>query len=87
MCEYAGDKQFHSLVSDEQFSVVADKIVDATYMKVTVPSMREPAYEVSHGATWLPHNALTRVAVQYYRYMIVGAGILAKSPDWLPSKT
>ena len=74
MCEYAGDKQFHSLVSDEQFSVIADKIVDATYMKVTVPSMREPAYEVAQGATCLPPNALPRVAGQYDRYVIVGAG-------------
>lgn len=74
MCEYTGDKQFHSLVSDEQFSVVADKIVDATYMKVTVPSMREPAYEVAQGATCLPPNALPRVAGQYDRYVIVGAG-------------
>ncbi len=74
MCEYTGDKHFHSLVSDEQFSVVADKVVNATYMNVTVPSMRAPAYEVAQGATCLPPNALPRVAGQYDRYVIVGAG-------------
>jgi len=74
MCEYTGDKHFHSLVSDEKFSVVTDKVVNATYMNVTVPSMRDPAYEVAQGATCLPPNALPRVAGQYDRYVIVGAG-------------
>ena len=74
MCEYRGDQHFGSLVSDAEYDVVATKIVDATYMHVTVPSMRPPPYEVAEGATCVPLNALPRLAGQWDRYVVVGAG-------------
>ena len=74
MCEYRGDQHFVSLVSDAEYDVVATKIVDATYMHVTVPSMRPPPYEVAEGATCVPLNALPRLAGQWDRYVVVGAG-------------
>ncbi len=74
MCEYDGDGRFHSLVSDAQFQVHAKKTVDATYMNVTVPSIRPPQYQVDDNAHCQPPNALPRVTGQYQRYVIVGAG-------------
>jgi len=74
MCDYQGDREFQSLVSDKSYAVEADKIVDATYMNVTVPSMRDPAYAVDEGATCVAPNLLPRVSGQYDRYVIVGAG-------------
>ena len=74
MCEYQGDQHFVSLVSDAEHDVVANKVVDATYMNVTVPSMRPPLYEVAEGATCVPLNALPRLPGTWDRYMVIGAG-------------
>jgi hypothetical protein len=74
MCEYQGNREFQSLVSDKAYRVEADKIVDATYMNVTVPSMRDPSYTVDEGASCVAPNLLPRVSGQYDRYVIVGAG-------------
>lgn len=74
MCEYAGDKQFSSLVSGAQYEVEANKVVDATYMNVTVPSMRPPKYPVAAGAHCQALNALPKVSGQYQYYTVVGAG-------------
>ena len=74
MCEYRGDQQVTSLVSGESHCVVADKIVDATYMNVTVPAMASPSYEVAQGAQCVALNALTRISDQWQHYVVVGAG-------------
>jgi len=74
MCEYNGDKAFSSLVSGIGYEVSAKKVVDATYMNVTVPSMRAPAYQVATGAHCEALNALPKVTGQYQHYTVVGAG-------------
>ena len=94
MCDYQGDQHFASLVSDAEYDVVANKIVDATYMRVNVPSMRPPPYEVAEGATCIPLNALSRMPGTWDKYMVIGAGktgmdaclFLLKNgvgPDWV----
>ncbi len=74
MCEYTGTGEFRSLVSDARWTVKADKVVDATYMNVTVPSMRPPGYRVAEGVDCVPPNGLAKVMGQYDRYVVVGAG-------------
>ena len=74
MCEYQDDQHFVSLISDAEYDVVANKVVDATYMNVMVPSMRPPAYEVAEGATCVPLNVLPRLPGTWDRYMVIGAG-------------
>jgi hypothetical protein len=74
MCDYRGSQHFASLVSDAEYDVVAKKIVDATYMNVTVPSMRRPLYGVAEGANCVPPNALPRLTGKWDRYIVVGAG-------------
>jgi hypothetical protein len=74
MCESTGDGNFKSLVADTEYHVVADKVVDATYMNVTVPSMREPDYALADGVHCAPTNTLPRVAGQYDNYVVIGAG-------------
>lgn len=72
--EYLGDGRVRSLTSGAEHSVVADKTVDATYMNVTVPSMRPPSYVVDAGATCIPPNGLASIAETPSKYVIVGAG-------------
>lgn len=74
MCEYNGDQQFTSSVAGTRYQVDASKIVDATYMNVTVPSMRAPSYEVAEGVDCHPPNYLARNTKRYRRYVVIGAG-------------
>ena len=80
MCEYLavdqdGTHRFRSLVSGDEFAVeVRKKLVDATYMNVTVPSMRPPAYEVAPGVRCVPPNELTKLQEAPSVYGVVGAG-------------
>jgi cation diffusion facilitator CzcD-associated flavoprotein CzcO len=72
---YIGDSTFVSAVSGETFTVTGDhKVVDATYMNVTVPSMRPPAYDVGEGVVCVPINDLPLVAAADRDYVVVGAG-------------
>lgn len=74
MCEYEGEGRFRSL-SGATFEVnVRRRIVDATYMRVTVPSMRPPAYGVAPAEQCVAPNELTKMRKPHDRYAIIGAG-------------
>jgi len=72
MSEYLGAGRFTTLAGAEH-AVVARRVVDATYMRVVVPSMRPPSYRVAPGIDCIPPNDLPRLAA-HERYVIVGAG-------------
>jgi hypothetical protein len=78
-CEYLATAEFNSdftsTVTGEKYSVdVKRKLVDATYMKVEVPSMRPPPYRVTHGLEVVPPNGLADISSPYEQYVVVGAG-------------
>ncbi|TQR84333.1 hypothetical protein D8S82_22600 [Mycobacterium hodleri] len=52
--------------------VVRRKIVDTTYMNVTVPSMRPPHYQVDPGVRVVAPNALSSLAGDDEHYVVVG---------------
>ena len=74
MCEYQGGRRFRSRVADNTWEVACEKIVDATYMNVRVPSVTAPGYDVADGVACAPLNELPRIASDYERYVVVGAG-------------
>ena len=63
-----------SLTTGERTTVTAAKLVDATYMKVSVPSQRPPAYEVAEGAHCAPLNDLPKILQPADGYVVIGAG-------------
>jgi hypothetical protein len=71
MSEYV-DGRIRRLGGDE-IDVSAGRIVDSTFVGITVPSMRRPPYEVAPGADCIPPNDLPRFDARD-RYVIVGAG-------------
>jgi hypothetical protein len=73
MSEYRGDGRFTTLAGTEYTVDVARGIVDATYMRVVVPSMRPPPYRVAPGVECVAPNDLSRLGPRE-RYVIVGAG-------------
>ena len=78
MCDYSesdGARGFVSRVSGQQFEVAPSAtIVDATYMNVTVPSVRPPVYDVAPGVRCIPPNDLPTIALPADGYVVVGAG-------------
>lgn len=73
MSEYRGDGRFRTLAGADYTVRVARRVVDATYMRVTVPAMRRPPYQVADGIDCVAPNDLPRLGA-HRRYVIVGAG-------------
>ena len=74
MCDYRGEKSFQSLVTGEIQQVVAQTVVDATYMNVSVPSVTPPKYDVASDATLMPLNDLPTLSAPHSQYVVIGAG-------------
>src|SRR5690348_2772551 len=77
MSEYLGQSRgegrFRTLAGADHTVRVTRRVVDATYMRVTVPAMRPPPYEVADVIQCVPPNDLPRLAARE-RYVVVGAG-------------
>ncbi|MCX5738638.1 MAG: NAD(P)-binding protein, partial [Proteobacteria bacterium] len=73
-CEWLGDGRFASIPSGRAYEVRAQKVVDATYMRVSVPSVRGPQYAIAPGVRCVPLNELPRCERPADGYTIVGAG-------------
>ncbi len=76
MCEYQSGGRITSNVDpgrEIQVSV-GDRVVDATYMNVQVPSIRVPGYAVADGVAHIPLNDLPKVREPHSGYVVIGAG-------------
>lgn len=73
-CEWLGDGRFASIPSGRAYEVRAQKVVDATYMRVSVPSVRGPQYAIAPGVRCVALNELPRCERPAGGYTIVGAG-------------
>ncbi|MHA7901394.1 MAG: NAD(P)-binding protein [Henriciella sp.] len=75
MCKYEGDGKISALTSDKTYTVKArEKVVDATWLKTTVPSTHVPNFEVADGVKMIPLNDLPKVMEQPSRYVVIGGG-------------
>ncbi|KAH8768170.1 pyridine nucleotide-disulfide oxidoreductase-domain-containing protein [Diaporthe sp. PMI_573] len=73
--EYTGGREFHSLLTGKTYQVGKEtRIVDATYMKVKVPSMGPPVYEVLEDVEFVTPNDMASAARPYANYTVIGAG-------------
>lgn len=73
MSEYRGEGRFTTLAGVAHTVNVTRRVVDATYMRVTVPAMRPPPCSVAPGTECVPPNELPKSRA-HDRYVIVGAG-------------
>jgi hypothetical protein len=76
MCVYRGDGRFEStLATHLSYEVrVRKKTVDATYMKVEVPAVCPPRYEVADGVQLIPLGGLVDQGRTCSGYVVIGAG-------------
>lgn len=74
-CVYDGNGAFTSLVTGKTYQVSpSTRVVDATYMRVTVPSMGPPAYKIGEGVQLVTPNTLALEAKPHAHYTVIGAG-------------
>jgi hypothetical protein len=74
MAEYLGEGRFRTLAGDDYTVDVRRRVVDTTYLKTVVPSMRPPPYHVDDGVDCVAPNDLPSSAADHQRFVIVGAG-------------
>ncbi len=73
MSNYLGDGRFRTLSGTEYDVSAARRIVDATYLRAVVPSMRPAPYDVAAGVDCIAPNELPKFGARE-RYVVVGAG-------------
>lgn len=73
MSEYLGDGRIRTLGGDDIHVTTRRRVVDTTFVGVTVPSMRPPPYDVATGVDCIPPNDLPRCEARH-QYVVVGAG-------------
>lgn len=74
MCDYKGGGHFESMLSGQGYDVDAKKIVDATWLKTSVPSTHKPNFDVDDDVWFMPLNDLTTIKKAPEAYVIIGAG-------------
>lgn len=74
MCTYKGDGKFESMLSGEETIVSYKKIVDATYLKTSVPSTHTPNFSVSPEVRFMPLNDLPKLADAPEGFVVIGGG-------------
>ncbi len=75
LCEYKGDYKFTSMMTGEEYEVqVKNKLIDATYLKTSVPSTHTPNFTVAEGVNFMPLNDLTKIATPPKGFVVIGGG-------------
>ncbi|MFT6397979.1 MAG: hypothetical protein ACJAYU_002734 [Bradymonadia bacterium] len=76
MCSYVGDHRFVSALDPERsYQVtVRKKLVDASYMTVSVPATSPPKYEVADEVALVPPNHLGNLKRPWSGYVVIGGG-------------
>ena len=75
MCEYLGDGKFKSLITDDEYEVtIKKKLVDATYLKTSVPSTHTPSFTIAPESKFIPLNDLPKIKSSPEGYVVIGGG-------------
>lgn len=75
MCEYKGDYKFVSMLSGEEFEVeVNKKLVDATFLKTSVPATHTPNFTIAPEIQFMPLNDMTKITSPPKGFVVIGGG-------------
>ena len=75
LCEYKGDYKFTSMMTGEVFEVkVNKKLVDATYLKTSVPSTHTPNFSIAPEVQFMPINDLVKIKTPPKGFVVIGGG-------------
>jgi len=70
----SGDVEFRHHLSGEVFHVKAEKVVDATYLKTTVPSTHKPNFTCDASVKFMPLNDLPKIKQPPEGFIVIGGG-------------
>ncbi|APG63056.1 hypothetical protein LPB140_09955 [Sphingorhabdus lutea] len=75
MCDYMGDGKFISKINGDENHVTANKkMVDATFLKTSVPATHKPNFDIAENVRFIPLNNLPQVEKAPDGYVVIGAG-------------
>ncbi len=74
MSEVVEDRVISGLLDGSRRVVDANKVVDATWSKMSIPSTTPPAFQVTEAAAFAPVNDLPRIAADFEDFVVIGAG-------------
>ena len=74
MCEYQGEGTFRSKLTGKEHKVSYEKLVDATFLTIAVPSNHTPNFTIAPEATFMPLNDLPKVTSKPSGYVVIGGG-------------
>ncbi|MFQ3218019.1 MAG: hypothetical protein ACI96W_000359 [Paraglaciecola sp.] len=79
LCEYLGDGRVKHLITGREFNVLyKTKLVDSTYYKTSIPATHQPQFEIEHGLTMIPPNALpntlNKIEHGFKYFTVLGGG-------------
>jgi len=75
LCEYKGNYKFTSMMTGEAYEVkVKNKLIDATYLKTTVPATHTPNFTIGEGVNFMPLNDLTKITTPPKGFVVIGGG-------------
>jgi putative NAD(P)-binding protein len=79
----SGDHQVTSRLTGTTTTVrVRRRLVDATYIATTIPSMHKPGFSVDPGARFIPPNDLVDITDPGSGYTVIGAGKTSMDTCW-----
>jgi len=74
MCDYSKDGKFTSKVTGKSYQVDYKKLVDATFMTISVPSTHKPNFSVALETKFMPPNSLPNIHEKPDGYVVIGGG-------------
>ena len=74
MCEYEGGGQFTSKLTGKKHTVSYQKLVDATFLTIAVPSTHTPNFTIAPEAQFMPLNDLPSISEKPTGYVVIGGG-------------
>lgn len=74
MSDYRGEGRFVSNLSGQETEVDATRIVDATWLKTTVPSTHTPSFSVADNVRFMPLNDLPKITEKSDGFVVIGGG-------------
>ncbi len=74
MSDYKGEGRFEHMLSGDAYQVEAKKVVDATWLKTSVPSTHTPNFKIDEGVTFMPLNDMPKLTQAPAGFVVIGAG-------------
>lgn len=74
MCNYLGDGLFEHMLTGQRYRANTGKIVDATYLKTSIPATHTPSFKIDAGVQFMPLNDLPKVKQPADNYVVIGGG-------------